>query len=59
VAASGEEKQSDDWKLKKTKMSRNKIGVPATLNLQRIRATRLHVLGRFLPVEQRRAVVGI
>jgi hypothetical protein len=33
VATSGDEKQSDDWKLKKTKMSRNKIGVPATVNI--------------------------
>jgi hypothetical protein len=35
VSASGEEKQSDDWKLKKTKMSASKIGVPTTVNVSK------------------------
>lgn len=33
MTTSGEEKQSDEWKLKETKMGSNKIGVPATVNI--------------------------
>jgi hypothetical protein len=33
VATSGEEKQSDEWKFKETKMRSNKMGVLATANV--------------------------